>query len=179
MNEKNIALLCTGRLSHHDQGISFYVGKYIESNYSFTPSIDIINADVEGMSLLNIFMEYEEVIILDAIGVDDTPGSIYHFPAREFRNLSSDGNMDDTNPLGCLNILEARGELLPVVSLLAIVPDNIDAGVGLSPILKHSVEAYALNIVKTVEKQGVSYEVHDKKRTIDEIISSFTSSISL
>lgn len=167
-----LAILCTGPLSHHDQGIAHYAGKYLESNYTFTPSVDIIFCDIEGMSLLNIFMQYQDVLVLDAIGVDDTPGSIYHFPMREFRGLSSDGTLDDTNPLGCLNMLEARNERIPNTTLLAIVPDNIEAGEGLSPILKHSMEAYTLNVVKTLEKQGVTYEEKDNKLSTDDIIKS-------
>ncbi len=173
MNKKKFAILCTGNVSHKDQGIALYAGKYLESNYSFDPSVDIIFGDVEGMSLINIFMQYEEIIVLDAIGVDDTPGSIYHFPMREFRNLSTDGSADDTSVLGCLNMLEGRREVLPDVSLLAIVPDNIDEGVGLSPILKHSIEAYVLNIVKTMEKQGIAYEENAEKQSLDSVIESF------
>ncbi len=174
MNKKKLAILSTGNVSHHDQGIAIYAGKYLESNYSFDPCIDIIKDDVKGMSLIDTFMQYEEIIVLDAIGVDDTPGSIYHFPMREFRNLSTDESVDDKSVLGCLNFLESKKEVLPNVSLLAIVPDNIEEGIGLSPILKHSLEAYILNIVKTVEKQGFSYEEKAEKDTLDSVIESFS-----
>lgn len=171
---KKLALLCNGNITKKDQGMALYAGKFVESNYSFEPSVDIILNDVEGTSLLNIFLQYDEVLVLDVIGMDDTPGSIYHFPMREFRNLDSSENSDDTGVLGCLNILENKRERLPNVNLLAIVPDAIDEGQGLSPILKHSMEAYSLNIVKNIEKQGFSYQEKDAKAPIESIIEQLT-----
>lgn len=173
MNKKRLAVLSNGNIAKKDQGMALYAGKFLESNYSFDPSVDIIFNDVEGMSLINIFMQYQEVLVLDVIGVDDTPGSIYHFPMQEFRGLDTSENSDDTGVLGCLNILESKREVLPEVNLLAIVPDAIEEGRGLSPILKHSMEAYVLNIVKTIEKQGFSYEEKAEKETIESIIERF------
>ncbi len=173
MNKKRLAILSNGNLAKKDQGMPLYTGKYLESNYSFEPSVDIIFNDIEGMSLINIFMQYQMVIVLDVIGVDDTPGSIYHIPMQEFRSLDTSENSDDTGVLGCLNILESKREMLPDVSLLAIVPDAMEEGIGLSPILKHSMEAYVLNIVKSIEKQGFSYEEKPEKMTIDNIVESF------
>ena len=174
MNKKRLAVLSNGNIARKDQGMALYAGKYLESNYSFEPSVDIILNDVEGTSLMNIFMQYQAVLVLDVIGVDDTPGSIYHFPMQEFRNLDTSENSDDTGVLGCLNILESKREVLPDTNLLAIVPDAIEEGKGLSPTLKHSIEAYALNIVKTIEKQGFSYKEKDKKETIESVIERFS-----
>ena len=173
MNKKRLAILSNGNLALQDQGMALYAGRYLASNYSFEPSVDIILNDVEGTSLINIFMQYEEVLVLDVIGVDDIPGSIYHFPMQEFRSLDTSDNSDDTGVLGCLNILESKREVLPDVNLLAIVPDAIEEGIGLSPILKHSLEAYILNIVKNIEKQGFTYEEKDEKEALDKIIESF------
>jgi len=175
MNKKQLAILSFGNTSQKDEGIALYASKYLESNYSFNPSVDIIHGGVEGMSLLNILMQYEEIVVLDVIGIDDTPGSIYNFPMKEFRNLGTGESTDDMGVLECLNMLEGRGEVLPMVSLLAIVPDSMDKEMGLSPILHHSFEAYNLNLVKTIEGKGFSYEEKDEKETLDSVIESFTS----
>jgi len=173
MNKKQLAILSMGNILQKDEGIALYASKYLELNYSFDPSVDIIHGGVEGMSLINIFMQYKEVIVLDVIGVEDTPGSIYNFPMREFRNLGTDESADDMGVLESLNMLERRGETLPNVSLLAIVPDNMDKETGLSPILHHSMEAYILNLVKSVEAKGFSYEEKAEKETLERVIESF------
>lgn len=173
MNKKQFAILSTGNTAHKDEGIALYTSKYLESNYSFSPSVDIIHGGTEGMSLLDIFKQYEEVLVLDAIGIEDNPGSLYHFPMPKFRALGSNGTSDETSVLECLNILENKGESLPEVSLLAIVPDSLDKEVGLSPALLHSFEAYQLMIVKTLEKKGFASEAKAEKQTLESVIASF------
>jgi len=175
MNKKQFAILSFGNTLQKDEGIALYASKYLESNYSFNPSVDIIHGSVEGMNLLNIMMQYEKIIVLDVIGIEDTPGSIYNFPMKEFRNLGSDESSDEMGVLECLNLLESRKETLPDVTLLAIVPDNMDKEMGLSPILHHSHEAYVLNIVKTVDNKGFTYEEKEEKETLDSVIESFSS----
>lgn len=160
---------------HKDEGIAFYASKYLESNYSFHPSVDIIHGGVEGMSLLDLFMMYKEVLVLDVIGIEDDAGSLYNFPMSKFRALGTDESADDMGVLECLNMLEHRRETLPEVSLLAIVPDSLDKEIGLSPALHHSFEAYLLMIVKTLEGKGITCEEKDEKQTLDSVIESFVS----
>ena len=173
MNKKQFAILSAGNVLQKDEGIALYATKYLEANYSFNPGVDIIHGGVEGMSLLNTFMQYEEVFILDLIGVDDDAGSLYNLPMAKFRSLGGNESSDETNVLECLNMLEGRGETLPEVSLLAIVPGNMDKEIGLSPALHHSFEAYMLMLTKTLEGKGVTCDPTEEKQTLDSVIESF------
>jgi len=174
MNKKQLAILSVGNISNKDEGIALYAGKYLESNYSCHPSVDIIYGGVEGMSLLNLFMEYEEIIVLDAIGIDDAPGSMYHFPMETFRGFSTDEDDNETSVLGCLNLIEKKGNTLPKVSLLAIIPDTIEPKVGLSDSLHKPFESYVLMIVKSLEDKGFPCEEKEEKQTLESVIASFT-----
>ena len=60
MNE--LAILGVGNILEKDDGIAIYATKYLEVNYSFEPCVDIINGGVEGINLLNMFMEYKHII---------------------------------------------------------------------------------------------------------------------
>ena len=173
MNKKQLAILSVGNILHQDEGIALYASKYLESNYSFNRSVDIIHGGVEGMSLLNIFTEYEEIIVLDVIGIEDTPGSMYQFPMSTFRGFSTDEDDDEKSVLGCLNMIEHRGETLPKVTLLAIIPDTIEAKIGLSASLFKPFEAYILMIVKALESKGISSEAKAENETLENIIESF------
>jgi len=175
MNKKQLAILSAGNILHKDEGIALYAGKYLESNYSLHPDVDIIHGGVEGKSLLNIFMEYEEVIVLDVIGIEEAPGSMYQFPMATFRGFSTDEDEDEKSVLGCLNIIEHRGNSLPKVSLFAIVPDAIKPEVGLSPSLLKPFEAYILMISKALEEKGFPSEEKSEKQTLESMIASFAS----
>ncbi|QSZ41765.1 hydrogenase maturation protease [Sulfurimonas aquatica] len=174
MNKKQIAILSVGNILHKDEGIALYASKYLESNYSFHPSVDIIHGGVEGMSLLNIFMEYEEIIVLDVIGMEDSPGAIYQFPMDTFRGFSTDEDDNETSVLGCLNLIEHQGNALPKVSLLAIIPETIEPKIGLSDALIKTFEAYVAMLVKSLEDKGFTSDEKAEKQTIESIIASFT-----
>jgi hydrogenase maturation protease len=175
MNKKQLAILSIGNILHKDEGIALYASKYLESNYSFQPSVDIINGSVEGMDLLDVFMTYKEIVLLDVIGIEDAPGSMYQFPMSTFRGFSTGEEADDKSVIACLNTLERRGEILPEVSLHAIVPESIDAEVGLSASLFMPFEAYILMIVKALESKGITCEAKAEKQTIESVIESFVS----
>lgn len=178
MNKKQFAILSNGNISLQDEGIALYASKYLELNYSFSPSVDIIHGDIEGMNLLNILMMYEEIFVLDLIGIEDDAGALYRFPMAKFRSLGTkdipNENAADLDVLGCLNILESRGEVLPKVSLLSIVPASTDKKVGLSPALHHSFEAFMLMIIKELESKKITCDAIDEKVTLDAVIEGFT-----
>lgn len=175
MNKKQFAILSAGNILQKDEGMALYTSTYLESNYRFSPSVDIIHGGIEGMSLLNILMRYEEVLVLDVIGIEDDAGSIYNFPMEKFRALGTNESAEDMGVLECLNMLERRGDTLPEVTLLAIVPDNMDNEIGLSPALHHSFESYRLMIEKTLEKKGFTCEAVSEMQTLDSVIESFRS----
>lgn len=173
MNKKQLAILSIGNILHKDEGIALYASKYLESNYSLDPSIDVIHNDVEGKSLLNIFMEYEEIIVLDVVGIEDVAGSIYQFPMSTFRTFSTDEDNDERGVLGCLNLMEHQNISLPKVSLFAIIPDVIEAKIGLSNSLFKPFEAYVLMIVKSLKDKGFSCEAKTEKQTLESVIAGF------
>lgn len=174
MNKKQLAILSIGNISNKDEGIALYAGKYLESNYSFQPNVDIIYGGEQGQSLLNIFKEYEEVIVLDVIGIDDTPGSLYKFPMERFRTFSTDADDDETGVLGCLNILEKKGESLPDVNLFAIIPESIESQRGISDSLRKPFDAYVLMIVKALEEKGFNCDEKSDKKPLEKIIADFS-----
>lgn len=178
MNKKQFAILSNGNVSQKDEGIALYASKYLELNYSFSPSVDIIHGDVEGMNLLNILMGYEEIFVLDVIGIEDDAGALYRFPMDKFRSLGTNESPDEDSSqmdvLGCLNMLESRGETLPKVSLLAIVPGSTDKRVGLSPALHHTFEAFMLMIIKELESKKITCDAIDEKKTLDNVIEAYT-----
>jgi len=174
MNKKQFAILSIGNVLHRDEGIALYASKYLESNYSFSPSVDIIHSGVEGMSLVDIFMKYDEIIVLDVIGIEEAPGSMYQFPMSTFRGFSTNEDDDTKSVLGCLNFIEHQGNTLPEVSLFAMVPDSIEEKIALSDSLLKPFDAYILMIVKSLEDKGFTCEAKLEKQTLESVIASFT-----
>jgi len=171
---KNIAILGVGNILEYDDGVAIYTTRYLESNYSFTPSVDIINGGVEGINLLNLFMEYQHIIILDAIEIDDEVGSIYHIPAEELTGYGlNSGGAHEIGVLQCFDILELMGKEIPKSSVVGIIPDIIDVKIGLSDSITKKFQVYVDTIVDIVKKEGVEVMKNENLISLDEIIDGF------
>ena len=172
MNE--LAILGVGNILEKDDGIAIYATKYLEVNYSFEPCVDIINGGVEGINLLNMFMEYKHIIILDAIEIDDKCGSIYHIPSYELTGYGlNSGGAHEIGVLQCFDILELLDKNIPKSSVLGIIPDVIDVEIGLSEIMINKFDTYVKTLLNILEKEGVTVIKNSSIITLFDIIEEF------
>ena len=172
---KKIAVLGVGNILELDDGIAIYATKYLEKNYTFEPEIDIINGGVEGINLLNLFMEYEYILILDAIEIDDEAGSIYHIPSDKLTGYGlNSGGAHEIGVLQCFDILELMEKELPKSSVLGIVPKKIDVAIGLSPAMQAKFESYINQLIKILENEhNIKVSKREDKISLEAIIAEF------
>ncbi|HFU75487.1 MAG TPA: hydrogenase maturation protease [Arcobacter sp.] len=171
---RKTAVLGVGNILELDDGIAVYATKYLEQNYSFEPSIDIINGGVEGINLLNLFMEYDYILILDAIKIDDKPGSIYHIPSHELTGYGlNSGGAHEIGVLQCFDILELMGKNIPQSSVVGIVPDQIDVLIGLSQTMQENFNTYIDTVLNILKKDNISSKEHKEIISLENIIDIF------
>lgn len=177
---KNLVVLGVGNILEKDDGVAIYATKYLELNYSFEPNIDIINGGVEGINLLNIFMEYKHIIILDAIEIDDEAGSIYHIPSHELtgHGLNS-GGAHEIGVLQCFDILDLMGKEIPKSSVLGIIPQEIDVCIGLSDVMSEKFDPYIETLIEILQKEGFSLIRNSSIVSLTQIIEEFKNPQSL
>jgi len=155
----SIVLLSVGNILEKDDGIAIYATKFLRENYAFTPDIEIIDGGVEGINLLNLFIEKEHIIILDAIEIEDTPGSIYHIPSDELTGYGlNSGGAHELGVLQCFDILELLGKRAPKSSVIGIVPQSIDVMIGVSETMRKNFIRYIDTILAVLRKEGIKSE---------------------
>ncbi len=171
---KNIAILGVGNILEKDDGIAIYATSYLEQNYTFSPNIDIINGGVEGINLLNMFMEYDYILILDAIEIEDEMGSIYHIPANELTGYGlNSGGAHEIGVIQCFDILELMGKPLPESSVLGIVPHIIDVEIGLSEAMREKFDTYIETLLKILKEFNIEVVEKSERVLLETIIEKF------
>jgi len=177
---KKIAILGIGNILELDDGVAIYATKYLEKNYIFSPQVDIINGGVEGINLLNLFMEYEYIFILDAIEIEDTPGSIYHIPSDKLTGYGlNSGGAHEIGVLQCFDILELMGKELPQSSVFGIIPEKIDVAIGLSETMRKNFLLYIEKLLEALStKLHIETIKKDKQTSLDAIIEEFKNPLS-
>lgn len=171
---RDLAILGVGNILQKDDGIAIYATQYLEQNYTFEPELDIINGGVDGLNLLNIFMEYRHIIILDAIDIDDEVGSIYFIPSHELSGFAiNSSSAHELGILECFSILELLGEELPKASVLGITVQSIDVEIALSDKLHKKFDSYIDFLIDVLQKEGYKVTPNSLCISLSNIIEKF------
>lgn len=156
----SIIVLGVGNVLEEDDGIGIYACAYLNANYTFSPDIEVINGGVEGINLLNLFLDNERIIILDTINLDDEAGSIYNIPSYELSGYGlNSGGAHEVGVMQCLDMIELMGYPLPESNVIGIIPQSITFHMGLSDALENRFNDYiktVINYLKTIEIEAIS-----------------------
>ena len=160
-----------GNILQKDDGLGVYVAHYLSENFTFTPAVEIINGGVEGINLFNYFLEGKPMLILDTIGLDDTPASIYAIPAQELTGYGlNSGGAHEIGVIQCLDMLELQGYEVPETMLIGIVPEHVTFEIALSETLQNAFEGYISVVLQYLKKQGIDATPLSNPLSLQEII---------
>jgi hydrogenase maturation protease len=151
MQNKNI-IIGIGNLLFCDDGIGVIVAKYLEQNFVYEPELEILDGGTLGFNLIEYFVDYDNVFIIDTVSTDDEAGEIYKIPSQE---LLGGGRYKNTaHEVEVVQMLEACElyDKKAKITIFAIVPQDIQsAKIGLSEILKSKFDILVQTIIKDIE----------------------------
>ncbi|RXJ88161.1 HyaD/HybD family hydrogenase maturation endopeptidase [Arcobacter sp. CECT 8985] len=164
---KNI-IIGVGNLLFKDEGVGIYAAKYLEENYDFDDSLEIIDGGTLGFKLMSYFQEYDNVIILDTVSIEDETGSIFRLPSHVLLGL---GNYRKTaheveivEMLEICSVLDKHAQ----VTILGIIPEDIvSVEIGLTKKIEDKFEDYINTALKEVESVGIKISKKDNKSIKD------------
>jgi len=156
MKKRNI-VIGVGNMLFKDEGIGIYAAEYIKQNYKFDDeSLEIIDGGTLGFKRMTYFQEYDNVIILDTVSIEDTVGEIYRLPSEILLGL---GNYRKTaheveivEMLEIVSVLDSHAD----VTIIGIIPEDIiSVGIGLTQTMENRFEEFILNGIKEIESLGI------------------------
>jgi len=156
MKEKNI-VIGVGNMLFKDEGIGIYASEYIKQNYEFDDKdLEIIDGGTLGFKLMTYFQEYDNVIILDTVSIEDKVGEMYRLPSEVLLGL---GNYRKTaheveivEMLEIVSVLDSHAN----VTIIGIIPEDIiSVGIGLTKTMEDRFEEFILNGIKEIESLGI------------------------
>jgi hydrogenase maturation protease len=153
-----------GNLLFKDEGIGIYAAKYIEQNYTFEPELEIIDGGTLGFKLMTYFQEYDNVIILDTVSIEDKAGEIFRLPSDVLLGL---GNYRKTaHEVEIVEMLEICSVLdkHAAVTIMGIIPKDIESvEIGLTSQIEERFEEYIAHVIKEIESIGCAAKKVDDK----------------
>lgn len=166
-----------GNVLFKDEGVGIYASKYLEKNYEFDGDLEIIEGGTLGFKLMTFFQEYDNVIILDTVSIEDKAGEIFRLPSDVLLGLGTyrktAHEVEIVEMLEICSVLDKHAE----VTILGIIPKDIETvEIGLTTEIEDRFEELILQTVKEIESIGIKATRKDNKtiKTIaHELIGSY------
>lgn len=166
-----------GNMLFKDEGIGIYASEYIKQNYKFDDeTLEIIDGGTLGFKLMTYFQEYDNVIILDTVSIEDEVGGIYRLPSDVLLGL---GNYRKTaheveivEMLEIVSVLDSHAK----VTIIGIIPEDIvSVGIGLTEQMENRFEEFILNGIKEIESLGIK-AIKVNNISIEDVVKSMIGS---
>lgn len=157
-----------GNVLFKDEGVGIFASKYLEENYDFDGDLEIIEGGTLGFKLMTYFQEYDNVIILDTVSIEDNPGEIFRLPSDVLLGLGqyrkTAHEVEIVEMLEIVSVLESHAE----VTILGIIPEDIvSVQIGLTKKIEDRFEEFILQTVKELESIGIKATKKDNKTVKD------------
>jgi len=168
------AIIGAGTVIYQDEGVGVYAAKYLEENYTFLDDVTLVDGGVLGFLLMTYYQEYDKVIIIDTITMDDEVGYIYNLPSEELLGLGS--YKQTAHEVEIVEMLEICSllERMADVNIIGIVPKDIESvNVGLSDAIRAKFESLIDATLAEIDKSGIKYKKNLDRVTLDEIIEKY------
>jgi len=138
--KKKVLILGIGNILHKDDGLGVHVVNEIINSVKDLPGdVEVADGGTLGYDLLPLMSGRKRIVIVDALKVDDLPGSLYKFPAKHLTDNNQKFSLHDMGVKKIIDMLTLTGEK-PEVEIIGIVPEDIQSlEIGISDSIKRSI----------------------------------------
>jgi hydrogenase maturation protease len=119
-----ILILGIGNLLQSDEGLGVHIVNQIAQNVEIPEDVEVVDGGTAGFDLLPLMKGREKIIIVDALMVDDEPGSIYRFKPEQIRSARTRFSLHDVGIIEIIELLKLLGEN-PDIEIIGVVPEDI------------------------------------------------------
>ena len=156
---KQVLILGVGNLLLSDEGVGVHAVRALERSYRFPPEVTLLDGGTGALSLLPEIQNSDQVFILDALLLDEPPGTVAHFTYQSLPPTYQ--RKDAAHGIDILDVLAAASfqDRLPPVTILGIQPgDMTTPGLELTPAVASSLDTLIKTLVAELKKLGICVE---------------------
>ncbi|HOD15355.1 MAG TPA: hydrogenase maturation protease [Spirochaetota bacterium] len=137
---RKVLILGIGNTLRSDDGLGVYIVRHIEeSGIALPEGVEVLDGGTAGFDLLGLIDGYDKIVIVDALKVDDRPGSIYRFTPEHAVERRAQFSLHEVGIMEVIKTLRIM-DFNPEIEFVGIVPDNInDIDTNISSAVKDSI----------------------------------------
>jgi hydrogenase maturation protease len=130
---RTIIVLGVGNTIHSDDGFGVQVLCKLESDPRLPERVTLVDGGTQGLELLAFLHDCSRLLLLDAVDVGATPGTIMRLAGDELRGLTTGSNVHQLGVADLLNTLPLVSDIEREIVILGVQPASTDWGTELSP----------------------------------------------
>ncbi len=148
---QKILVLGIGNILQKDDGLGVHIiNTILDSEMELPGEVEFLDGGTAGYDLLGLMQNRDKIVIVDALKVDDKPGSIYRFTPKHLKAEGNTCSLHDVGIQKILKMLSLTGEN-PEVEIIGIVPEDIQSfEIGLSESVQNAVSRAVEQIFDSV-----------------------------
>jgi len=162
---KDIAIVGIGNVLQKDDGIGVTLIKYLEASYTFPSYVILIDGGTSGVALQSQIMQKDLLIIIDALSISETPGTVHILSGESLLGQSPDMKLSP-HQISFFDLIQfmALQKIAPrEFIIMGIVPEDVGCGVELSAPVTKSIEIAANKMITYLIQRGIRIEKRTDK----------------
>ncbi len=161
MNEQNspkILVLGVGNILLKDEGVGVKTVEKLRAEYSFSANVELMDGGTLGMVLMEPIMEFDRLIVVDAVVNGGEPGTLYRLAGVEMgKSVAFKNSMHQTDLLETLATCKVLGNC-PEAVVIGMEPKEFDPwGTELTPPCQARLEDLCRAVLREITDQGGEY----------------------
>lgn len=148
-----VLVLGVGNVLMKDEGVGVYVvNRMLEMEDDIPSDVEVTDGGTAGFDLIPLMRDRDKIIIVDAVSMDDTPGSIYRFRPDDVAFSGRGYSLHEVSILEVIRTLKMLGDD-PKIEIIGIVPEDISTlEITLSDAVMGSVPKVISTIMEAVSQ---------------------------
>ncbi|ERK16050.1 HyaD/HybD family hydrogenase maturation endopeptidase [Serratia fonticola] len=154
-----ILVLGIGNLLLGDEAVGVRIVEALEQRYRLPAHVELLDGGTSGMELMEMMADRDHLIVADAVLTGAKPGSVAvlydeEIPALFTRKVSP-------HQLGLSDVLMAlrlTDEFPRRLTLVGVVPESLEPGIGLSAVVSQAIEPALAQVLLGLQESGVVAE---------------------
>jgi len=125
-------VLGLGNLIRSDDAIGLFGLSHLQQDTRLPVDVRLVEGGTKGLELVPYICDASRLLVLDAVDVGGTPGTVSRIVGKELRSLPGNASVHELALADLLNALRIMGQEPQEVVLLGVQPQNTELGTELS-----------------------------------------------
>jgi hydrogenase maturation protease len=158
--EERILVVGIGNVLMMDEGLGCRVVEELLAGYEFPDNVDVIDSGTMGMLMLNLFRNYDFILVVDAVdGTGYEPGTVVRMAPED---IAPNQVMHSLHDMRFIDVLEAADMIgvRPQGHVVGVQVGNmnpVELTIGLSEPVEAALETAIDAVLTVLRERGVAY----------------------